>query len=244
MLSSNTTETDVQDRPPNTLLSPGRLLDMSGAGLLGLVLGIGAAGLLGFFAAPLWSQISQLLQINTVESLWYVTRAAGLMAYLLLWLSTVWGLGVASKIFDPLVYRAFTFDVHEFLSLLAIGFTVLHVGVLLADKYVPFTVVQVLIPFINDYRPFWVGMGIIGTYLTLLVTVTFYLRRWIGQKAFRSIHLFSFGSYAAVTLHGIFSGTDTTLGATQLVYVGTALVVGLLTVHYFAVKRGKKVAQS
>jgi len=216
----------------------------SSKALVGLLLGIGAAGLLGFFAVPLLSQANLLLRLDTVEGLWYVTRAAGLVAYLLLWLSTVWGLGVAAKVFDPLIYRAFTFDAHEFISLLAIGFTFLHVGVLLADKYMAFSVAQVLIPFITDYRPLWVGVGIIGAYLTLLVTVTFYVRRWIGQKTFRAIHLFSFVAYISVTLHSLFAGTDSTLWSAKLIYAGTALVVAILTAHYFMTKRLKRAAAS
>ena len=71
--------------------------------------------------------LTTLLRLDSVEGTWYLIRAAGLVAYLLLWLSTVWGLAVASKIFDPVLHRAFTFNTHEWLSLLAIGFTALHV---------------------------------------------------------------------------------------------------------------------
>jgi hypothetical protein len=132
-------------------------------------------------AAGSWLPLGSFLALNTDAGLWYVTRAAGLLAYLLLWLSTVWGLAIASKIFDPLLHRAFTFDAHEWLSLLALGFTILHVGVLLGDVYLPFSLAEILIPFVAPYRPFGVGLGIIGFYLTLLVTVTFYLRSRISQ---------------------------------------------------------------
>jgi predicted ferric reductase len=196
-----------------------------------LVVLFGGNSLLGLFNA--------MFALDSVQALWYVTRAAGLIAYLLLWLSTAWGLAVASKIFDPVLHRAFTFDVHEFLSLLAIGFAVIHVVVLLGDKYLPFSVAQILIPFIDPYRPLWVGIGIIGLYLTLLVTVTFYLRRWIGQKTFRTIHLASFLGYAAVTVHGFFAGTDSALWTTQLIYVGSALAIVFLTVYWFLVTRFK-----
>ena len=124
--------------------------------------------------------------------MWYVTRAAGIISYLLLWLSTVWGLAVSNKILDPVLHRAFTYDFHQFLSLLAIGFVFLHIVVLLADQYLPFSVAQILVPFAAPYRPVWVGLGTIGLYLTLLVSITFYIRRWIGQKTFRLIHLVSY----------------------------------------------------
>jgi predicted ferric reductase len=212
--------------------------------LLGIPIGFGAAALLWYFGGPVANAFGSLLGMNSQEGLWYMTRAAGLVAYLLLWLSTVWGLAVASKIFDPVLHRAFTFDVHEWLSLLAIGFTALHLGALVADQYMSFSVLQVLFPFITEYRPFWVGIGVIGMWLTLLVSVTFYLRNRIGQKAFRTIHLFSFASYASVTLHSLFAGTDSTLWSARLIYGATALVVALLSVHYFATKHARKTARA
>jgi hypothetical protein len=168
---------------------------------------------------------------SSTQAMWYVTRAAGLLSYLLLWLSTAWGLAVSSKIFDVGLPRAFTFDAHEFLSLLAIGFIGLHVGVLLVDRYLPFTLAQVLVPFASPYRPIWVGFGVIGLYLTLLVSLTFYLRRWIGSAVFRWIHFASYLSYAAALAHAWFAGTDTALAVTRWMYAGTALVILFLTVH-------------
>jgi len=173
----------------------------------------------------------QLFAAGSVQAMWYVTRAAGLMSYLLLWLATVWGLAVSNKIFDPVLHRAFTYDFHQFLSLLAIGFVILHIVVLLADQYLPFSVAQVLVPFAAPYRPVWVGLGTIGLYLTLLVSVTFYIRRQIGQKAFRFIHLASYLAFIAAALHGLLSGTDSPLITVRAMYFGTTLVVVFLTVY-------------
>lgn len=185
-----------------------------------------------------WSRIlDALFGFNSVQGLWYVTRAAGLVAYLLLWLSTVWGLAVSNKIFDPVLQRAFTYDAHQFLSLFAIGFVILHVAVLLGDRYLPYSVAQILIPFASPYRPVWVGIGVIGLYLTLLVSITFYVRRQIGIRTFRVIHYLSFAAFAAAALHGWFSGADTPLVATRLMYAGTALSVVFLTVYLIVITR-------
>lgn len=173
-----------------------------------------------------------LFALDRVQAFWYVTRAAGLIAYMLLWLSMVWGLAVSSKIFDGALHRAMTYDFHQFLSLLAIGFIALHVAVLLADRYLPFSLADILVPFHAPYRPLWVGVGVIGFYLTLLVTVTFYIRRWIGTKTFRTIHLASFLAYLSAVFHGLFAGTDSSLWATRLMYAGTSLVIVFLTAYW------------
>ncbi len=213
-----------------------------GLGLAGTILLVLVALLIGSTSvgSTLGGGLSWLFALNTVQAMWYVTRAAGLTAYLLLWLSTAWGLAVSSKVLDFFLHRSFTYDFHQFISLLAIGFTFLHLGVLLADQYLPFTILQVLVPFISPYRPLWVGFGVIGLYLILLVTVTFYLRSRIGMKAFRAIHVFSLLGYLGVTVHGFFSGTDSSLLATQLMYAGTFLVVVFLTGYWFLARAPKK----
>jgi sulfoxide reductase heme-binding subunit YedZ len=172
-----------------------------------------------------------LFATSSVQALWYVTRAAGVVAYLLLWLSTAWGLAVSSKIFDPLLHRFFTYDMHQFISLLALGFVALHVVVLRADKYLPFSIAQILVPFAAPYRPVWVGVGVIGFYLMLLVSVTFYVRQRIGYPIFRVIHYASFVAYLAALAHGLLAGTDSSLWTTQLIYAASALVVIFLFVY-------------
>jgi sulfoxide reductase heme-binding subunit YedZ len=197
---------------------------LAGLGLLATALGFSPANLIN-------GVLDQALAANSTQVTWYVTRAAGLTAYLLVWLSTVWGLAVSNKIFDPVLHRAFTYDFHQFISLLAIGFIVIHMVVLLADQYLPFSVAQILVPFTADYRPVWTGLGTIAMYLTLIVSITFYIRRWIGQKTFRVIHLVSYLAFFGAAAHGLLAGTDSPLWTVQAMYIGTTLVVVFLTAY-------------
>jgi sulfoxide reductase heme-binding subunit YedZ len=181
------------------------------------------------------SLINLLLNLFSIDSLqfwWYLTRAAGLMGYFLIWLSTAWGLVVSSKILDPIMERAFTYDFHEYLSWLGLAFIGIHVIVLMADKYLPYSIWQVLIPFLSPYRPFWVGIGVIAFYLSLLVTVTFYLKKKIGMELFRKIHYLSLVGYVGATLHGLYAGTDSVLPIANLLYKGTFLVTLFLVVYW------------
>lgn len=135
--------------------------------------------------------INSFLGLDSVHIWWYITRASGLMAYLLVWLSRLWGFAISSKIFDSFLKRVFIYDLHEHLSLLSLGFVVLHVVALLLDRVEPLKLVEVLVPFVSNYRPFWTGIGIIAFYLSILVTVTFHIRSRISMKAFRTTHYLS-----------------------------------------------------
>jgi len=227
----------------NTKLTPKQKKGIVNAALLAITLVLGAA------LAATWVLLPQtavgqnalgglrtLFAADSTQIWWYVTRSAGIIAYLLLWFSTVWGLAVPSKLLTPVLEQTFTIDFHEFTSLLSIGFTLLHVFVLTIDRFLPYTPLQILVPFLSPYRPFWVGIGVLSFYITLLVTITFYLRSKIGVKTFRSIHVLSLLGYLGVTLHGLYAGTDAPLAAMQLLYKGTALTVIFLTVYWLAQK--------
>jgi predicted ferric reductase len=189
---------------------------------------------------PIATAITSLFAVNSVQAWWYVTRAAGLTSYILLWLSMVWGMAISTKILSPAVAGDDSYDFHEFLSLLGLGFVLLHVIVLALDKFLPFSIWQILIPFIDSYRPLWVGLGVIGFYLFLLVTVTFYMRQAIGSKAFRSIHMLSLIGYLGATLHGLFAGTDSALPVAKLLYALTFLVVIFLTAYWLVIRAPAK----
>ena len=185
-------------------------------------------------ADSLQQALQNIFQLDSVQVWWYVTRSAGLTGYFLTWLSMVWGFGISTRIFNPVVDPTHTYDFHEHLSLLGLGFIVVHVLVLLLDHYLPFNLIQILIPFTDTYRPLWVGIGIISLYVMLVVTVTFYLRKKLGMTFFRAVHTLSIFSYLGATLHGLFAGTDSALWVTRWLYMLTFLVVLFMTVYWLA----------
>jgi predicted ferric reductase len=228
------THSDTWDslrKPISTILLVGLIF-------IGMLIAITFSQSLG--GASFAQKIQALFAMNSTQIWWYVTRASGLTGYFLLWLSMVWGFAIPTGMIRPVLENVFTYDFHEHLSLLGIGFVIVHVVVLLFDKYLPFSILQLLVPFIDTYRPLWVGLGIISFYLLLLVTFTFYIRQRIGAKVFRSIHVLSLVSYLGTTLHGLFAGTDSALPITMVIYAGTFLVVVFLTVYWLIMRTSRK----
>ena len=229
-----TTTTSLVNKKSNS--ASGQILKFFAIlGFVGIIF-VGLLSLLWFSQTPggsSWgNSLQSLFAMDTVQAWWYVTRAAGLTSYFLLWLSMVWGMAISTKFFHPTVDGTYSYDFHEFLSLLGLGFVLLHVVVLMFDQFLPFSIWQIMVPFIDTYRPLWVGLGIIGFYLSLLVTVTFYLRKIIGAQAFRRIHTLSLVGYLGATLHGLFAGTDSALPVAKLLYGGTFLVILFLTIYW------------
>ncbi|RMD49751.1 MAG: hypothetical protein D6835_05080 [Candidatus Thermofonsia bacterium] len=165
----------------------------------------------------------------TNKTPWYFTRSAGTVAYILLSASTIWGLLLSTKIIKETVPAVLSMAMHNFLSWAAVGITGLHVVSLLFDSYYNYRLADLVIPFIGPYRPGWVGLGIIGYYITILTTLSFYWRKQIGQKRWRALHYLTFGAYTLATVHGIMAGTDSASASMNALYWGSGLLVLFLT---------------
>jgi len=163
---------------------------------------------------------------------WYLSRASGLVAFVMLWVSMASGLIITNKM-ARIWPGAFTaFDLHQYTSLLGLGFIGFHMLMLLGDQYIPYSLVQLLVPFAStDYRQVWVGLGQIGFYLTLLVTFTFYVRKQLGNHAWHAIHYLSYLVFALALLHGVTSGTDSGNGWVSLLYWLGGISMLVLTIH-------------
>ncbi len=198
-----------------------------GGFLFSLIVGL-FAGMFVFNNTALLEQTAVILGI-TEKTAWHFTRSSGTVAYLLITASTVWGLLLSSKIIKETVPAMLSLAMHNFLSWSAIGITALHMIALLFDSYFTYTAADLLVPFIGPYRPGWVGLGIIGYYLMLFTSISFYFRKQIGQKRWRKLHYLTFGAYLLATIHGIMAGTDSGLSTMKMVYWGSGLLVLFLT---------------
>jgi len=140
-------------------------------------------------------------------TVWYVARASGIVAYLLLSSSVVLGALLAGR--ARFTWPRFAVEeVHRFLATLAGVFIVLHGGALLLDTVVPFSLAQELVPFTAGYRPFAVGLGVVAAELTAAVGIANALRGRIPYRAWRRVHYLTLPVWAFATLHGLLAGTD------------------------------------
>lgn len=170
-----------------------------------------------------------LLNPMTDETIWYLIRSSGVVAYLFLAGSTIWGLALSSKIVRGWVPAPLALAMHNYLSWNALCLTILHAILLLFSHHLDYTLANLLIPFTGPYSPFWVGLGIIGFYLMVLTTLTFYVRKQIGYKLFHVVHYFTYPAFVLAMLHSWVAGTDQiALGA---VYLISSLIVFFLTAY-------------
>jgi predicted ferric reductase len=199
---------DLRDEPVEyeSALNGRSVLVMMGAAVVGI--------LAALIVLPNWLPgLAGSLGGADPKVFWYLSRATAFVAMGLLWGSMMLGVGITNKMARLWPGAPAAFALHEYLSLLGLGFALFHGLILLGDHYSNYSLSRLLVPFAaGQYHPFWVGIGQLGLYAWLILVGSFYVRKSIGQKTWRLLHFVSFLAYLGALIHGLASGTDTSLG--------------------------------
>lgn len=171
----------------------------------------------------------QALVVNSSTPLWYLTRATGVVALVLLTVSMGLGLLTSVRYVRPNWPRFVTVGLHQNVSLLALAFTVIHVVTTLADSYAPIRVQDVVIPFISAYRPLWLGLGTVAFDLMVALIITSLLRTRMSHRSWRLVHWGSYLCWPVAVLHGLGTGSDTQVRWVLAVTVTCVAVIAGLT---------------
>lgn len=168
---------------------------------------------------------------------WYITRAAGIVAAVSLVILLLSGVGLITgatfKFLEPLTAWA----THRAVGIVFGVSVLVHIVALLFDKFVPFNIVQLLVPFASKYRQvtwsghnlgsLWVALGILAFYCTVIVVLTSLF--WIDKKQ-RLWKFFHFLSYAIVALaffHSLLIGTDLAHGVFRWIWIGSGVAIAV-----------------
>ncbi len=162
---------------------------------------------------------------------WNILRAAGIGAYLMLWASVAWGLLSTTSVFGRKISKQTTIALHQAFSTSGLVLLAVHLGFLLADGFMRFTPLDLVVPMRASYRPVGVTLGIAAMFVTILgVLSTSWGRKVIGTKWWRRLHSLSVPAFTLALVHGLMTGTDTVRPAMFWMYVATAASVLFLLV--------------
>lgn len=142
------------------------------------------------------------------EAMWAFGRVSGFISLALFTASVL--LGILNRSGRPLlVLPRFSISIlHRNIAVLATVFLGLHVGSLLLDSFAKLRPVDVVVPFLGSFQPFWQGLGTVALDLVAAVMVTAFLRHRIGQRTFKAVHWLTYGIWPVAMAHAIGNGTD------------------------------------
>lgn len=210
----------------------------------GVMLAIG----LGSFALPVGAQqvasedntvtvetipgqtLTQIVTERTEQSWpWYVVRASGIVAGVSLVLLLLSGItsvtGHFFRLLDPLTAWAS----HRALGITFLCSVLIHMFTLLFDNFVPFTLVDLFVPWAASYKPvtllgmdlgsLYVALGVLAFYGSLIVVVTSLLLVDRKPKLWKLVHYLSYLIIFNVFVHALFLGTDTGNGTGRVLWI-------------------------
>ncbi|HEY4032448.1 MAG TPA: ferric reductase-like transmembrane domain-containing protein [Ktedonobacteraceae bacterium] len=159
---------------------------------------------------------------------WDVARAGGFTAFALLTLSVAIGLALTLQWQSPRWPRIINSQLHNFITLLALIFTSVHILAVWVDPFTSFGWDEVFIPFVSSYRPLWMAFGIIAFYIGIVIGISTWLRPYIGYKWWRRLHVLTLLVYVFVAVHGITAGSDTATWWGIGIYSFSMILIGIL----------------
>jgi predicted ferric reductase len=168
------------------------------------------------------------------SALWYLSRATGLVAFVLLSLVVVLGVTIKRHGKVPGLPRFAGVGLHRNASLFAVVLLVIHIATAVLDPYVAINWLAVVLPFTSSYEPVWLGLGALAVDLTVAVVVTSLLRFRIGMKAWRAVHWLAYAAWPVAAVHGIGAAADLQSGLLLDVVLATITVVVTAVAWRFA----------
>ena len=158
-------------------------------------------------------------------SLWYATRASGIMALILLTLTMVLGLTTTTRARARNWPGFVQQEMHRRISMIAVVFLGIHVVTSVLDTYVNIGWVAIVVPFTSAYGRFWVGVGAVALDLMIAVFVTSLLRARMRPGTWRALHWLAYLSWPIALAHTFGMGTDAREG--WVIILGVACVASV-----------------
>jgi sulfoxide reductase heme-binding subunit YedZ len=159
---------------------------------------------------------------------WLASRASGTVALLLVTVSVIIGLLMASGLLKRPGLKRRLAAVHEHTALVALVMIAVHGITLLGDRTINPGPIGILVPLETPYRPGYTAIGILSGYLIAALGLSFYIRRWIGGKRWRQMHRATVAAYVLGVAHAIGSGSDASIPVVRFAVVASVLPAAAL----------------
>jgi DMSO/TMAO reductase YedYZ heme-binding membrane subunit len=142
---------------------------------------------------------------------WYVSRSAGLVAWMAAAGSILVGVMTPSRILGRRPTIPWLVDLHRMLAALASVFLIVHLGALWFDHFVQFRLADLLVPWVATVpglSRLSLALGVVATWFLAAVQLTSLVRDRLPPDLWRSIHLTSYAVLVLGTVHAIMAGSD------------------------------------
>jgi DMSO/TMAO reductase YedYZ heme-binding membrane subunit len=142
------------------------------------------------------------------EIWWYLGRASGVVATVLIVASLVWGLFFKARATGNRRRPNWWLDLHKYLGGLAFVFTIIHVFAVYQDELSGIGLTQVLVPFTAEGWRWGITLGVVAMYVFALVVFTSWPARRGSRRTWLLIHLASIPATVLAGVHAWMVGSS------------------------------------
>lgn len=174
---------------------------------------------------------------------WYVARSSGIVSWLLLTATVIWGILLSTKAFPNQRRPLWLLAMHRWLAALTLMFLAIHIAGLVADNYVTFGLADVTVPYASDWKPGAVALGVLGMWLLIAVQITSLVMHRLPRRLWRAIHLSSYAVFWLTAMHAAFAGTDRSTWLYQVTSATSILAVAWALMYRVANRRAVRGTQ-
>lgn len=171
------------------------------------------------------------MRLNDWPWPWYFSRAAGIVAYLCLFLIMISGIMIKTKTIYDFMSPSSAWTIHQYIGITLAVAIFAHIFPLLFDSFLNISIKELFIPFISNFEPVFVGFGIIALYLFAAVMASSLFYKIKAPKLWRLLHYLAYPTFILVFIHGAVIGSDTATPLMQVVYWSTASTMAAATVY-------------
>lgn len=172
---------------------------------------------------------------------WYMTRALGLAAYALLFLSVLTAILKRTR-YTPKLTLLFKY--HHDISIFSLVFALFHGLSNLFDSYMwNLRVDQVFIPQFGSDTQTFIGIGVAAFYIMALVTLTsvaVYFMKRLGGKRWKYVHMTSYLAFFFVFAHSLLLGSDLKDGPMLYVFWASGFIMLAVSADALALRISRK----
>ncbi|MFT7475761.1 MAG: sulfoxide reductase heme-binding subunit YedZ [Verrucomicrobiales bacterium] len=175
--------------------------------------------------------------VDVVEQIWWFTsRAAGIVAWVLLSLSVIVGMSISTRDARRMP-TGWPLDLHRFMSMLSLTFLGIHLTALVPDNFIHFGLGELFVPMLSEWQPGAIAWGIVAFWLVVTVEVTSLVRSRLPYRLWRRIHMLSFVVWVTATVHLFLAGSDVSSPPFRIVQALVISTVVVLFVRRLSVAR-------
>ena len=160
------------------------------------------------------------------DLLWFLTRASGIVALVLMLAAVVDGLVFSARLGGPRVRPAWLMDLHRGLGGYALMFTGLHLATAFGAG-VGVGLASIFVPGIAPADTTAYTLGVVAFYVMAVTVFTTWPKRLLRRKVWHLLHILSVPATLVAAVHAYQLGSD----ASQPVYLGLSAVAAGLFVY-------------